>query len=119
MKPVPIVYVTDMDRSLTWYRSVLPHAEVVSSSPFWSELSIDGAALALHGTESVTPGTQVGLAFEASGSLEDLVERLAADGIEPARGIADEAFGRSLVLVDPDGLKIQVNEHDPEFYPNG
>ena len=34
----------------------------------------------------------------------------------PARGIADEAFGRSLILEDPNGLQIQVNEHDRELY---
>jgi len=42
-----------------------------------------------------------------------------ADNLEPlagrddvARGIADEAFGRSIVLRDPNGLVIQVNTHD-------
>jgi hypothetical protein len=28
----------------------------------------------------------------------------------------DEAFGRSLVVTDPDGLEIQINEHDHELY---
>ena len=34
-----------------------------------------------------------------------------AGNLEVARGIADEAFGRSLVVRDPDGLEIQINEH--------
>jgi hypothetical protein len=43
------------------------------------------------------------------------LERLAE--VSPlARGIADEAFGRSIVLQDPNGLQIQVNEHDRELY---
>lgn len=117
MKPVPIVYVTDMDRSFAWYRALLPRAAVISASPAWTELSCDGVPLALHGAASVTPGTQVGLAFEASRPLEELVDGLAAAGIVPARGISDEVFGRSLLLQDPDGLKIQVNEHDPQHYP--
>ncbi len=41
-------------------------------------------------------------------------ERLAVAAV--ARGIADEAFGRSIVLQDPNGLQIQVNEHDRELY---
>jgi catechol 2,3-dioxygenase-like lactoylglutathione lyase family enzyme len=117
VKPVPIVYVTDMERSLAWYRAVIPNAAVVSSSPFWTELSIDGAALALHSTESPTPGTQVGLTFATPVPLEDVAITLSGAGIEPAREISDEPFGRSMVLEDPDGLRIQVNEHDPDRYP--
>ena len=117
MKPVAIVYVTNMDRSLEWYRAVLPAADVVSTSPWWSELSVAGTSLALHFTERITPGDQVGLALAADRPLEHVVRTLAEAGIEPIRGIADEAFGRSLVLEDPDGLAIQVNEHDPEHYP--
>ena len=45
-----------------------------------------------------------------------LVESLRAKGITPARGIIDEAFGRSLVVRDPDGLLIQIDEHDPDLY---
>ncbi|MDE0527231.1 MAG: hypothetical protein OXH85_00800 [Truepera sp.] len=42
---------------------------------------------------------------------------LAGLGITPLGNIADEAFGRSLLLGDPAGLTIQINEHDPELYP--
>ena len=117
MRPVPIVYVTDMNRSLDWYRRLLPDAELVSTSEWWSELSSDGVSVALHGAESLEPGGHVGLAFEASSPLEDVVAALADGGIEPARAICDEPFGRSIVIQDPDGLKIQINEHDPEKYP--
>ena len=118
MKLVPIVYVTDMDRSLAWYRTLLPEAEPVSTSPYWSELSLgDTASLALHGTERIEPGNQVELSLAAAGPLEQLVADLGAAGIAPHRGIADEAFGRSVLFADPDGLVIQVNEHDAELYP--
>jgi hypothetical protein len=43
--------------------------------------------------------------------LEDIREQLPM-----ARDITDEAFGRSIVLADPDGVTIQVNEHDQELY---
>ena len=118
MKLVPIVYVTDMERSLAWYRTLLPDADLVSTSPYWSELSLgEAASLALHGTERVEPGTQVELSLATPGPLEQLVADLTAAGIPPHRGIADEAFGRSVLFADPDGLVIQVNEHDAAFYP--
>ncbi len=118
MKLVPIVYVTDMERSLAWYRSLLPEAELVSTSPYWSELSLgEAASLALHGIERIDPGTQVELSLATTRPLEQLVADLTAAGITPHRGIADEAFGRSVLFRDPDGLVIQVNEHDVELYP--
>jgi hypothetical protein len=54
------------------------------------------------------------LALVARGRLED-VQVSDADAL--ARPIADEAFGRSLLLRDPDGLTLQVNEHDHELHP--
>jgi catechol 2,3-dioxygenase-like lactoylglutathione lyase family enzyme len=119
MKVVPIVYVTDMQRSLDWYRRLIPHAGLLSTSPYWSELSLGAtASLALHIVGEITPGSQLGLALEADRSLEVITERLAEAGISIDREIADEAFGRSMVIHDPDGLGIQINEHDREWYPS-
>jgi len=63
------------------------------------------------------PGS-IELSFEASEPLEKISERLTAAGFatEP---IVDEAFGRSLGATDPDGVRIQVNEHDRELYTPG
>ena len=66
--------------------------------------------LALHTAEEGKAG-RVELSMVAKQPLEQLAEVSA-----PARGIADEAFGRSIVLQDPNGLQIQVNEHDRELY---
>ncbi len=117
MRLVAIVYVTDMERSLVWYRRLLPDAELTSSSPFWSELSLGTASLALHITEAADRGTQLGIALTADRSLDDIRSDLAGSGVEIAREIADEPFGRSMVIRDPDALAIQINEHDPNRYP--
>ncbi len=117
MRPMPIVYVTDMERSLGWYRRAVPGTEVVSSSPYWSELRSAGASFALHITDAVTRGTQLGLAFTADRPLEAIVAHWEAGDVATTRDIADEAFGRSVVITDPDGLVIQVNEHESELYP--
>jgi catechol 2,3-dioxygenase-like lactoylglutathione lyase family enzyme len=111
VRPIPFVYTTDMERSIGWYRSVIPGARLVDSSPHWSELEIDGWILAFHGAEQVTSGGAAGITFVASERLEDLVSRLAQLGIEPLRGIQTEPFGRSLVLEDPEGFRFQVNEY--------
>jgi len=113
VKPIPFIYTTDMARSLRWYTTVIPRASVRTESPFWSELDIDGATLALHGAESVTAGGGAGISFVTDVPLEVLVQRLGEAGIEPVRGIQGEPFGRSLVLEDPDGSRFQVNEYGP------
>jgi catechol 2,3-dioxygenase-like lactoylglutathione lyase family enzyme len=100
---MPIVYVEDMDASLAFYERL--GFEPKSRSGMWSELRAgDGAVLALH---KAPAGGRVELALVADEPLEQVSER-----VPPARGIADEAFGRSLVIRDPSGLAIQVNEHD-------
>jgi hypothetical protein len=48
--------------------------------------------------------------------LETLAARLKNAGITLEREISDEAFGRSLAVRDPDGLYIQINEHDESLY---
>jgi catechol 2,3-dioxygenase-like lactoylglutathione lyase family enzyme len=101
---MPIVYVRDMGASLAFYESL--GFEVETSSPMWSRLRVgDGAALALHGEIDGNAG-HIELAMNAD-DLEPLAGR---DDV--ARGIADEAFGRSIVLRDPNGLAIQVNAHE-------
>jgi len=44
---------------------------------------------------------------------EEPLERL-VKATSITRRIADEAFGRSIILRDPNGLEIQVNEHERE-----
>jgi catechol 2,3-dioxygenase-like lactoylglutathione lyase family enzyme len=106
---MPIVYVTDMDRSLEFYASL--GFEVQQRGTHWSELRAgDGAVLALH----LAQKSGVELTLTATDRLEDVA---AAHADAVARPIADEAFGRSFVLRDPDGLTLQVNEHDRELHP--
>ena len=101
---MPIVYVKDMDASLAFYESL--GFDVEMSSPMWSRLRAgDGAALALHGEADGNAG-HIELAMDA----DDLGPLAGRDDV--ARGIADEAFGRSIVLRDPNGLAIQVNAHE-------
>ena len=108
---MPIVYVGDMDESVAFYEGLGFDVDPRSRSSHWTTLRAgDGAVLALHAADAGAAG-RVELALVADEPLEGLA------GAAPlARGIADEAFGRSLVLRDPNGLEIQVNEHDPDLY---
>jgi catechol 2,3-dioxygenase-like lactoylglutathione lyase family enzyme len=105
---MPIVYVQDMEASIAFYERL--GFAPKSRSEMWSELSAgDSAVLALH----KAPPEHVGRVELALVSKEPL-ERV-AEIVAPHRGIADEAFGRSLVVQDPNGMKIQVNEHDRTY----
>lgn len=107
---LPIVYVTDMDAALAFYGGLglIP----VMTGPSWSVLAAGPTQLALHtasiGAQRARP---LELAMVATGKLEDVLAIANAGHVEVARGISDEAFGRSLVVRDPDGLEIQINEH--------
>jgi len=115
LTPLPIVYVMDMARSLTFYQAL--GATVKNQGNMWSELRFGAAALALHLVDSVShEGQQIALAMTAQRPLEFILTTLQQAGIEPPQEIVDEAFGRSLTIHDPDGLPIQINEHDPDLY---
>jgi catechol 2,3-dioxygenase-like lactoylglutathione lyase family enzyme len=101
---MPIVYVRDMDESVAFYEQLGFEVDIRSRSRSWTELRGRGRTLlALHSAEGEGAGR-----VELSMVAEEPLERLAKSA-RVARGIADEAFGRSIVLEDPSGLRIQVN----------
>ena len=113
--PLPIVYVTEMARSLAFYQAL--GATVKHQGSMWSELRLGGVGLALHLADRVEhEGVSVALAMVAQRPLEEIVSVLQKAGVGLRREIVDEAFGRSLTVYDPDGRPIQINEHDPELY---
>ncbi len=115
---MPIVYVTDMEASTEFYAALGAEVSLSSRSKSWSEFRVGDALLALHATEQLPDIRTCGLelAFNSAEPLEALVQRFSEAGIPLYRGITDEAFGRSLIVEDPDGLLVQINEHDSELY---
>ncbi len=110
MKLQPIVYTRSMDRAVDWYTTVLG-GDPEYRSDVWTSFHVGSAHLALHRADQLPEGSRVGLSLITDTKLEQLEKRLSSCGIGVARGIQEETFGRSLVLEDPDGLEIQVNEH--------
>lgn len=105
MQLQPIVYVSDMTQSVEWFRQLLAAAPTVESG-HWSTFAVGDGTLALHLTDDVGPLGSVELSLVAEVPLEDVASRFS-----PIPLIDEQPFGRSFTVVDPDGTKIQVNEH--------
>ena len=135
MRPMPIRYVRDLPLAQRFYEALGLELDFAGRAPRrggtrWVELVGSGrAAMALHhADEADVPEAAravssdlgshgpsrlaVELAFDADEPLEEVVARLRAGGFEPATAIVDESHGRSFTVYDPEGLHIQVNEHD-------
>jgi catechol 2,3-dioxygenase-like lactoylglutathione lyase family enzyme len=118
MKVMPIRYVADVEASRRFYAALGLAPDVSSRSGNWSELVGGGGILALHTLRqaaSTPDDSRLELCFVTEEPLEALTARLESEGIDHG-GIVDENFGRLLRVTDPDGLVIQINEHDAELY---
>ncbi|MEP7026797.1 MAG: VOC family protein [Actinomycetota bacterium] len=114
---MPIRYVADMEAAARFYTALGLVAGDGSRSGNRAELGAAGGMLALHSARSSAADEPGGgeLSFEADEPLETIAGRLASAGCV-ADAIVDENFGRSLRVTDPDGLVVQVNEHDRTIY---
>ena len=114
-----IVFVSDMDRSVAFYRAVIG-LQLKFESPGWTEFATDGATLALHTTHEPSdtagdwdktppgrcrPGLQVP-------DLDEFHQRMLAHGVACIQN-PTEVFGTRVAQYrDPDGLAISVGEGD-------
>lgn len=113
MKVMPIRYVRDVEACTRFYTALGLPVTTRQRGGGWVELTASAGVLALH---EYATGGHTELSLLADGPLEDVVRALAAAGFPPAEGILDEAFGRSLRVTDPDGVEVQINEHDESLY---
>ena len=119
MRVMPIRYVRDLPAAKRFYEA-LGLADDFTSRPtrhgysVWSELRASSGALALH---HIPDGQQVPVEFslESDEPLEQVIDRIRLAGWEPETEVTDESFGRSFLVRDPEGLLIQVNEHDRDL----
>jgi lactoylglutathione lyase len=114
-----IVYVSDMGRSVRFYRDVLElHLEF--ESPEWSEFSVGAARLALHGGATPKPSMPARKETSAAtatialtvANVDQVVTQLKSRGARFVMEPADrEGEGiRLAVLLDPDGLAVSLVE---------
>ena len=113
MKLMPVLHVSDVERSLEFYLSLGFTISQRGRSGSWVELSLGDALLALHRSETLPPiSDRLELCLLSHEPIERLLERLHFD--QPF--VVDEAFGRSFTLRYPDGNSVQINEHDSSLY---
>lgn len=113
-----IVYVTDMNRSVEFYRDRLG-LSLRRQTPIWTEFDTGSTILALHATPpdaaanpvttSPVPGAgQIGLTVP---DLDEFHERLFAAEVRCTRPPQREEFGTRIAhYLDPDGMAIAVSE---------
>jgi catechol 2,3-dioxygenase-like lactoylglutathione lyase family enzyme len=114
MRVMPIRYSRDVEVAVRFYRALGLRFDAASRPGSWAELVAPSGSLGIHHASGDSAGT-CELAFVAEEPLEEVVTRLRAAGFEPD-AMADESFGRSVRVADPDGTWVQVNEHDRTLY---
>lgn len=110
-----MVFVSDMDCSVTFYRDVVG-LTLSFASPHWSEFSTGGTTLALHPAaprSAATPekptagGAQIGIAVD---DLDAFHQQMIDLGVHCAQPPKDENFGARIARYhDPDGLPFSVS----------
>jgi lactoylglutathione lyase len=110
-----IVFVSDMKRSVVFYRDVLG-IPLRFETAEWTEFATDGATLALHASKASKPAEdnqeQPGRCRPGLGvpNLDAFHERMVEKGV-PCVQEPTETFGARLAqYLDPDGLPISVSE---------
>lgn len=103
-----IVFVSDMKRSVEFYRDVLGlplHFE----SPGWTEFATEGTTLALHPAGHIPAGScHPGFLVQ---DINAFHQALQARGVKCIQAPKKEDFGGVLaVYADPDGLPLSVTE---------
>jgi lactoylglutathione lyase len=112
-----MVFVSDMKRSVSFYRDVIG-LPLKFESPGWTEFATDGSTLALHLSEGPGSNTDDPIRVPSGRcrpglrvpNLDDFHRRMVENNVpciqEPAK-----IFGsRVAQYVDPDGLGISVGE---------
>ncbi|MEM8531988.1 MAG: VOC family protein [Chloroflexota bacterium] len=112
---MPILFVSDVDRSATFFQTLGLQLTAHDRTSGWAELRLGDAILALH-TMPPESNAVVELTFDSREPLEAVATRLAAAGVALDQPIVDEAFGRTMTVRDPDGNVIQIGEHDRNLY---
>jgi catechol 2,3-dioxygenase-like lactoylglutathione lyase family enzyme len=104
---VVYLYVSDMDRSLRFYRDLL--GIPLEGDGDWQEAALGGARFALHrsheGIGELSSGT-VHINLEVA-DVEAASERLRAAGLAVTEAVRDE-WGAAVQVLDPDGYELYL-----------
>jgi lactoylglutathione lyase len=111
-----IVFVSDMDKSVAFYRDVLGFP-LKEQSHKWTEFGTGDTTLALHladpadhtHTHATTPAghCQIGLSVA---DLDAFHAEMVGKGVKCVQPPKEEHFGRLAIYADPDEMPISVAE---------
>jgi lactoylglutathione lyase len=111
-----IVFVSDMERSVAFYRDVLGFP-VKHQSHKWTEFGTEGTTLALHLADVVEPihthamipagHCQIGLTVS---DLNAFHAEMIGKGVKCLQPPKKEDFGSLAIYIDPDKMPISVAE---------
>lgn len=104
-----ILLVSDMDRSVDFYKNVLG-LELKSKSNEWIEFVKSGTVIALHPTKLKNlkkDGVLIG--FKVS-NLDDVYKKLKGKNVKFVKELKEEEFGKHTIIQDPDGYMISIVE---------
>ena len=113
-----IIYVSDMDRSVAFYRDALG-LPLRFQTPEWTEFLTEGALIALQKADDPPAAgdspnragrCQPGLAVP---DLQAFHDRVIANGVRCQRAPREEFGTRLASYIDPDGLVFAVSEQRP------
>ncbi len=116
MKLELILSVSSVERAAEFYQALGFELGVRGISPYWAEMTVGESFIGLHRDDNLNPhgSGRVFVMLNAQAPLETMVDQLGRNGIQLERDIADETFGRSIQVRDPDGMLIQINEHEAQ-----
>jgi lactoylglutathione lyase len=105
-----ILLVSDMDKSIKFYRDVL-ELPIKNTSSEWVEFFSSGTVLALHPSKSKsrTKNSGVLVGFMVS-DLEPVAKKLKDKKEEYFKEPKEESFGKHAIIADPDGHLISIAE---------
>ena len=112
-----IVFVSDMERSVSFYRDVLG-LPLKFESPGWAEFATEGATLALHASEDSSPEENAPQPMPAGRccpglrvpNLDGFHQRMVEKHVTCLQEPKDVFGARIAQYADPDGLTISVGE---------
>jgi predicted enzyme related to lactoylglutathione lyase len=101
--------VTNLDRSLGFYRDELGLSEIQREND-WAQLDADGVRIGLNATESPAGDGGAVIAFRPDAGLDAAVSELRDAGVQIAGEVSNHPWGRVATLKDPDGNDVQLFE---------
>jgi predicted enzyme related to lactoylglutathione lyase len=113
----PVRFTDQVDRMQHFLELIGLRPWILSDRGSWIDLAAGGGRVALHDAATSTSGAPAGqtsLAFEAA-DVSALAARLEGAGLGEVT-VYDEAYGRVLTCVDPDGAVLAVDEVPEDLY---